>query len=91
MSLEQPQRRTVDSRGTFCPGPITDLFRAYREASVGDVLELWATDPGAKSDTQAWARRSGNTVLEIIDEPSYFRILVRIDRKGALRRQEVPA
>jgi TusA-related sulfurtransferase len=82
------QKRVVDSRGTFCPGPITDLFRAYRDASVGDVLELWATDPGAKSDTQAWARRSGNSVLEIIDEPGYFRILVRINRKGPPRRPE---
>lgn len=72
----------VDSRGTMCPGPITDLFRAYRNSTVGDIIELWATDPAAKSDVQAWAKRSGNEVLGISDEKGYTRLQVRILRKG---------
>ena len=72
----------VDSRGTMCPGPITDLFRAYRSSTVGDIIELWATDPAAKSDVQAWAKRSGNEVLGIFDEKGYTRLQVRILRKG---------
>jgi tRNA 2-thiouridine synthesizing protein A len=76
------QRKVVDSRGSFCPGPITDLFKAYRNAQVGDVIELWATDPAAKSDVTAWARKSGNTILEIVDEKDYIRIAVEIVRKG---------
>ena len=72
----------VDSRGTMCPGPITDLFKAYRHANIGDVIELLATDPAAKSDTQAWAKRSGNEILNIIDEADHVRIQVRIVKKG---------
>jgi len=72
----------VDSRGTMCPGPITDLFKAYRQAAIGDVIELLATDPAAKSDTQAWAKRSGNEIIAIIDEPDHVRIQVRIVKKG---------
>jgi tRNA 2-thiouridine synthesizing protein A len=72
----------VDSRGTMCPGPITDLFRAYRSSAIGDVIELWATDPAAKSDVQTWAKRSGNEVLGIFDEKGYARLQVRILRKG---------
>jgi len=72
----------VDSRGTMCPGPITDLFRAYRNANIGDTIELLATDPAAKSDVQAWTRRSGNELLAIIDEKDHVRIQVRILRKG---------
>ena len=75
----------IDSRGTMCPGPITDLFRAFRNANIGDVLELWATDPAAKSDVQSWAKRSGNEVLAINDEKDYVRIQVRILRKGISR------
>ncbi len=71
----------IDSRGTMCPGPITDLFRAYRNSSIGDIIELLATDPAAKSDVQAWAKRSGNEVLAIIDEKDHVRIQVRIVRK----------
>ena len=75
----------IDSRGTMCPGPITDLFRAFRSSNIGDVLELWATDPAAKSDVQTWAKRSGNEVVMINDEKDYVRIQVRILRKGVAR------
>jgi len=81
---ETPVKPTVvvDSRGTMCPGPITDLFKAYRHANIGDVIELQATDPAAKSDTQAWAKRSGNEIIAIIHEPDHVRIQVRIVKKG---------
>jgi len=72
----------VDSRGTMCPGPITDLFRAYRNANIGDVIELLATDPAAKSDTEAWTKRSGNEILAVINEKDYIRIQVRVVKKG---------
>jgi len=72
----------VDSRGTMCPGPITDLFRAYRNAKIGDIIELLATDPAAKSDTEAWTKRSGNEIVAVIDEKDYIRIQVRVVKKG---------
>ena len=76
------QRKVVDSRGSFCPGPITDLFKAYRQANLGDVIELLATDPAAKGDVTAWAKRSGNELLQIVDEQGYSRIVVKITKKG---------
>jgi TusA-related sulfurtransferase len=65
----------------MCPGPITDLFRAYRNAQIGDIIELLATDPAAKSDTEAWAKRSGNEVLAVIQEKDHLRIQVRVVKK----------
>jgi tRNA 2-thiouridine synthesizing protein A len=81
MSTTQ-QKKIIDSRGSFCPGPITDLFKAYRNSQVGDVLELWATDPAAKSDVTMWAKKSGNAILELVDEKDYIRIVVGIEKKG---------
>jgi len=75
------QHKVVDSRGSFCPGPITDLFKAYRSSQIGDVIELLATDPAAKADVTAWAQRSGNELLDIIDEQGYIRIIVKITKK----------
>jgi len=72
----------VDSRGTMCPGPITDLFKAYRRANIGDVIELLATDPAAKPDSKAWANRSGNEIIAIIDEKDHVRIQIRVVKKG---------
>ncbi len=76
------QKKVIDSRGSFCPGPITDLFKAYRQANLGDVIELLATDPASKSDVTAWARKSGNELLGIYDEPGYIRIDVKVTKKG---------
>jgi tRNA 2-thiouridine synthesizing protein A len=82
--MERPiQRRIVDSRGSFCPGPLTDLFKAYRTANLGDVLEVWATDPAAKSDIQAWCTHTGNQLMETAEEKDYTRIVVKVTHKKA--------
>jgi len=82
--LEQAgQKKVIDSRGSFCPGPLTDLFKAYRTAQLGEVLEVWATDPAAKSDIQAWAKHTGNQLVEIAEENGYTRIVVRVTKKKA--------
>ncbi len=75
-------RRIVDARGSFCPGPITELFKAYREAREGDVLELLATDPAAKSDVQAWAKKTGSEVMGIVEEQGYIRIIIKVVKKA---------
>ncbi len=75
------QHKVIDSRGSFCPGPITDLFKAYRSSQLGDVIELLATDPAARADVTAWAQKSGNELMSITEEQGYLRIVVKITRK----------
>lgn len=74
-------RTLVDSRGSSCPGPITDLALAYRRAKVGDVIELWATDPGVKADVRAWAAKTRNEVESIEDRPGKIVTVIRILRR----------
>jgi len=71
----------VDSRGSSCPGPITDLAMAYRRAKVGDEIELWATDPGVKPDIRAWAAKTRNEIVSIEDQPDKIVVIVRILRR----------
>ncbi|MDG6915420.1 MAG: sulfurtransferase TusA family protein [Nitrososphaerota archaeon] len=77
------QKKVVDSRGSFCPGPLTDLFKAYRSASPGDLIEVWATDPAAKSDITAWASKTGNQLVSVEDDEGYTRITVKVTNKKA--------
>ena len=74
-------RTVVDSRGSSCPGPITDLAMAYRRSKAGDTIELWATDPGVKLDVQAWADKTRNEVVSIEDEPDKIVVVMRILRR----------
>lgn len=74
-------RTLVDSRGSSCPGPITDLALAYRRAKVGDVIELWATDPGVKPDVRAWAAKTRNEIVSVDDQPDKIVTIVKILRR----------
>lgn len=71
----------VDSRGSACPGPITDLAMAYRRSKVGDTIEIWATDPGFKPDVQAWAAKTGNPIISLEDQPDKITAVIRIVRR----------
>ncbi|MGZ8567383.1 MAG: sulfurtransferase TusA family protein [Actinomycetota bacterium] len=69
---------TVDARGQSCPGPLVSLARALKDANVGDLLELLATDPGSKSDVPSWATISGNELLDAEElGDGSFRYVVR--------------
>ena len=82
MAQVQPeQKKVLDTRGSYCPGPLTELFKAYREAKQGDILELWATDPAAKPDVKAWTARTGNELVQIQEEKDYTRIIVKVTGK----------
>jgi tRNA 2-thiouridine synthesizing protein A len=71
----------VDSRGSTCPGPITDLALAYRRSKVGDVIELWATDPGVKPDVEAWAAKTGNRIVSLEDQGDKIVVVLDIVRR----------
>ncbi len=74
-------KKVIDSRGSACPGPITDLALAYRNASIGDEIELWSTDPGVKEDAKAWAQRTGNVIESITELPDKIVVLIKIVKK----------
>ncbi|MEM0126598.1 MAG: sulfurtransferase TusA family protein [Thermoplasmatales archaeon] len=73
--------KVIDSRGSACPGPITDLIKAYRNSKVGDILELWATDLGVKADTEAWAKKTGNEILEIKEDADKIVVRIKVNKR----------
>lgn len=79
--IASEKRTLVDSRGSACPGPITDLALAYRRSKIGDVIELWATDPGVKADVRAWAAKTRNEVVSVEDQPDKIVTVLRINRR----------
>jgi len=57
-------QKELDTRGMNCPLPILKAKKALAEMSSGDVLKVIATDPGSVRDFQAFARQTGNELLE---------------------------
>ncbi|MGC8496251.1 MAG: sulfurtransferase TusA family protein [Candidatus Micrarchaeia archaeon] len=68
----------VDARGSSCPGPVVELSKAYRNASKGDIIELWATDPGVKADATAWAEKTKNKIDSITESDGKIVLIIEI-------------
>ena len=56
--------KEIDTRGLNCPLPILKAKKALSELQAGEVLKVLATDPGSLRDFQAFARQTGNELIE---------------------------
>jgi TusA-related sulfurtransferase len=56
--------RELDTRGLNCPLPILKAKKALADMASGEVLKVVATDPGSMRDFQAFARQTGNELVE---------------------------
>lgn len=54
----------VDTRGLNCPLPILRAKKALTDMQSGQLLKVVATDPGSVRDFQAFARQTGNELVE---------------------------
>jgi TusA-related sulfurtransferase len=68
--------RTIDARGSYCPGPLMELIRAIREAQVGDVLAVLSSDRGSKIDIPKWIEKAGHKLLAVNTLEGYDQIVV---------------
>jgi tRNA 2-thiouridine synthesizing protein A len=57
-------QKDVDARGLNCPLPILKAKKALAEMASGEILRVVATDTGSVRDFQAFARQTGNELLE---------------------------
>ena len=55
---------TLDAKRLLCPMPVIRTQDKIKTLSIGDVLEVVCTDPGALNDVPAWCRINGHKVLE---------------------------
>jgi tRNA 2-thiouridine synthesizing protein A len=69
--------RTVDARGSFCPGPLMELIRAIRETQVGDVIAVRSTDKGSKLDIPKWVEKAGHRLVAVDAREGYDEIVVQ--------------
>lgn len=52
-----------DARGSFCPGPLMELIRMIRAATIGEAIAILSSDEGSKKDIPAWAAKAGHEFL----------------------------
>ncbi|MDD0812019.1 sulfurtransferase TusA family protein [Curvibacter sp. RS43] len=57
-------QKEIDTRGLNCPLPILKAKKALTDMMSGQLLRVVATDPGSLRDFQAFAKQTGNELVE---------------------------
>jgi Predicted redox protein, regulator of disulfide bond formation len=71
--------KEVDACGLMCPLPILRARKALSEMASGEILRVYATDPGSKQDFLSFTKQTGNRLLASGEnaEGKYWFILAR--------------
>ena len=56
--------KEIDTRGLNCPLPILKAKKALADMESGELLKVLATDVGSLRDFQAFAKQTGNELVE---------------------------
>jgi len=67
----------LDASGLNCPLPILRAKKALAGLGSGKVLHIIATDPGSVKDFEAFAKQTGNELLESKEEGGKFHFLIK--------------
>ena len=56
--------KELDARGLNCPLPILKAKKALADMTSGQILRVVSTDAGSVRDFQAFAKQTGNELVE---------------------------
>lgn len=69
--------KILDAKGLACPMPIVKTKKAIQELETGQILEVHATDKGAKSDLAAWTKSGGHELVQDTEEDGVLKFWIR--------------
>ena len=69
--------KSFDLKGLACPMPVVKISKGIKEVEVGQVVEALTTDPGALTDFPAWARTSGNEIVETNQDGDVIKFYIK--------------
>ena len=77
MSEQIKADKVMDLKGLPCPMPVVKVSKGIKDVEVGQVIEALTSDPGALADFPAWAKTSGNEILDTIQEDGIIRFFIK--------------
>lgn len=69
--------KTMDLKGLPCPMPVVKISKGIKEVAVGQVVMAETSDPGALADFPAWAKTSGNEILQTVQEGNTVKFYIK--------------
>ncbi|MDB4583170.1 sulfurtransferase TusA family protein [Draconibacterium sp.] len=69
--------KSVDARGTSCPGPLLAAKKAIGQIESGQVMEVLSADEGTRRDIPKWCTKKGFEYLGTVEESGFFKIFLK--------------
>ena len=69
--------KSIDARGTACPGPLLAAKKEIAGISSGQIMEVLSADEGTKRDIPKWAGKKGHEYLGTVELDGYFKIYLK--------------
>jgi len=69
--------KELDARGLNCPLPILRSKKALTAMASGQVLRVLSTDPGSVKDFDAFAKQTGNELLDSAENDKVFEFYLK--------------
>ena len=69
--------KVMDLKGLPCPMPVVKVSKGIKEVDLGQVVEAITTDPGSLADFPAWAKTSGNEIVETVQDDGTIRFFIK--------------
>ena len=67
----------LDARGLNCPLPILRATKTLNAMTGGQILKIMATDPGSVKDFEAFAKQTGNELLDSSEVEGEFHFTLK--------------
>ena len=82
VNSRSPKRahQILDCIGLYCPMPVLNTKKEMDKLAIGEILEILADDPAAEEDFKAWAKRTGQRILEIEKTDEGMRFLIQKEK-----------
>lgn len=71
------EKRVVDARGSFCPGPLMELIAAIKMVEVGDEIEVLSSDKGSANEIPQWLKKVGHEHLGTTESGGVWHVTAR--------------
>ena len=68
---------SLDLKGLSCPLPIIKTAKAMKTVAPGELVEIFATDPGSVPDFKAWSQSTGNPLVAYDEKDGVFHFVLK--------------
>ena len=69
--------KSIDARGTACPGPLLEAKKAIGTIGSGDIMEILSADEGTKVYIPKWCKKQDHEYLGTVEENGYYKVYMK--------------